>query len=517
MSTLRNLVEEVGEADLYLQTLSDNPSLAGITFEAMVLIIIAFRMQSPTAKVYDRNMVQLTPRQILKLKINRGNAEGRVDIRYKTNGQWKFVSAKFHADDSSHSMEDYDLDRLNGEASSPAIDWEAVLWVNDKYAVRKKLALCHDRKFKLWLKPENIYGLDDLANYWKILVFIGPSNFLGSKPPLTALLRPHQNYTIEKAQDLFVEHNEILFAHLMRSGKTMMAGGYIAQARPSRVLIITPQPKETFSQYNDDILDKYSEFSQYDIMERFKDRPLERLNRKDVIVIDSKQYLDRAVMNDVIPFDLIISDENDLGGTTGRLYKTIQGLKHSTTKIIYMTYTANKSIAYNRIPERAILRWELNDIDAVRTLTLESKMGLRDRYGERMIELIDMATPEAIESYNRQPRIAFLTATGMSPKIKELLALYVDTVYGFNFATLFQLNKAKTGFQNAEDVRTLISSITGSYRAKLYPKGDTSYFSQMQNCRCSHCTLNPRGNQKWFHIFYLPTAKGLKMLLKCSR
>ena len=512
MSTLQGLLGVKDPQDYLERLIETNHSLAGNHFQSMVCLVIALRVKYQDSVVYDCNLNELSVREVLRLAANRGNADGCTDIRYKINDTLYMASCKFFEDDRKRKniMKKYDLDMLNRECYELKIPPQNfVLWVRNKQEVLRKLAKCQSSVFREWV-GSNIFGLEDLCSYWQIIQNTLQENngdvsvFCKPKPLLLPSLRPHQRYAIEFARTAFQRGlREVLFAQIMRSGKTYMAGGYIALYKPNRVLIVTPQPTETFDQYAKDVLLEFAEFEEYNIITRFNSQSLDEINRDNVIIIDSKQTLDHNSYDTVLPFTLVILDENDLGGTTGRLDRSVARLLANDGNILYMTYTANKTIAYNQIPEEAIVRWDLEHINAMRLRSSADLAMLEEQFGERFTQLITEATPTALASYQTQPRLRFLMASGMSPVIETLLLKYQDTVYGFDFCTLFTLTSNNNDFKFPNDVNTFITAITGSNKV-LMPAGDNSCFQRMRAMRGKTDT------NKWFHTFYLPSRKGQK-------
>ena len=106
-----------------------------------------------------------------------------------------------------------------------------------------------------------------------------------------------------------------------------MSGGIvIIQANKKdkyNVLIITPAPTETTTQFTEDLFDKFKDFEYFKIHNIENSKSIKKLKFDNYnILVMSKQLLQRYINKDKIldiknlKLDLIIFDENHFSGTT---------------------------------------------------------------------------------------------------------------------------------------------------------------------------------------------------------
>jgi hypothetical protein len=490
---------------------------AGFHYEAMWRLVFVSGVMGQKYRCLALTGEERTMSDILAEPICTGNKEGVADYRLQINTDPVLRgSSKFYGNDAQYAMEDYDLDKLNREANGSG---HMFLCVRNKGEVLRKLKRCQEPKFRDWLSRSDgsyrVYGLVDLLRHWRLLVELVPEQWLSAKTPLQLL--PHQEWTVRRTVELFANgEKEVLFHHLMRMGKTYMAAGVVDRLRPSRVLIITPQPTETYEQYGKETFLRYSNFTDYRIIvadKGLRAYNIKELNAGQTILITSKQALDAySNLLGFSKFDLLFSDENDFAGTTNRLWRNMQKLKSATSRTVFMTYTANKSIVYHGISPSARLGFELWDIaDMAQLEDAEGpeKVAALDRLEVKFPGLVAIAreTQEHPAAwYRQQPTPYFMTVRGLAERTAELLARYRETDYGYNLNTAFTLVPNASEFQCPQVIRAIIATLVGhdgtdNYQPQLVPN-KKGCFERM------HDAAGGIATRRWFHVIFIPYTKG---------
>jgi len=499
-----------GELLSYLQGLSTDE--AGFHYEAMWRLVFISGVMGYKYSCLGRDSKIRTVSDVLSASVRNGNAEGCADYRLQHGVTVLRGSSKFFNDDRQRSMEKYDLDKLNREANGTGAMF---LCVRSRSEVLRKLKRCQEPKFRDWLRGEDgnyrVYGYIELVRYWQRLRELKIDQWISPQPPLHLL--PHQEWTVRRSVELYQNGKmEILFHHLMRMGKTVMAAGVVDRLQPLRVLIVTPQPSETYKQYGEETFQLYSNFTRYRIItvERsLRTYNLAELNAPYTIVIISKQALDANPqrLKDITKFNLLFSDENDFAGTTNRLWRNMQKLRDAAALTIYMTYTASKTIVYHAIPQEARLGFELWDIGDMARLEDADCGDAVERLEARYPGLVAIAREEEHPAvwYKAQPTPYFMTVRGMSEQVQALLSRYRETDYGYNLNTVLTLTPDQKDFQNPQAVRAVITTLVGEdgtddYPPQLVPRNQ-SCFQRMQMTAGG-------GLKKWFHVIFIPYVKG---------
>jgi hypothetical protein len=332
-----------------------------------------------------------------------------------------YGSCKYYTDDDTKRITEYDLQNILSviknkyqkqiRYNEPISNFEIYLFVKDKSKVHDLINRANrsSEYLKKNIRLENILDVQDLKKtYWEFYNFINDyrkhigrvdNNIFTAitkdikKPSLK--LRFHQEYAIQKTiknigrTGLVSKTSPInIMTHIWgmvpRSGKTFIAGGFIKEFSriytnsSTRVLIITSAPTETKTQW-EEVFTKHNEFDNWDI-EYLNSTKISKLIKKskdgrNLVYIASKQYLDvetedefedpkklaelKSLSKD-IDFNLIIFDENHLGGTTDKAKKTLELFGDTKVNKILLTATFNKSL--NRFPDAHLIMWDLNDI-----------------------------------------------------------------------------------------------------------------------------------------------------------
>ena len=141
-----------------------------------------------------------------------------------------------------------------------------------------------------------------------------------------------------------------------------MFGGIIIKQfnvkKKLNVLIITPAPNETISQFTDDLFNKFQNFNKFKI-HTITSKNIDSFEIGDNnIFVMSKQFLqsyinDKTIMKiKNLKLDIIEFDENHHSGTTELSKNILSSYSSKNTVKIYLTATYNKPLKeWNILPE----------------------------------------------------------------------------------------------------------------------------------------------------------------------
>lgn len=235
--------------------------------------------------------------------------------------------------------------------------YKIYLLVPDKNQVLKKFnnAKKSSKYITEHITENQILDKTDLNGYFlrfkKSIIDNKNNNFnkiyLNQKEKLN--LRFHQELITQKTNILIAKNKKsFLWGCKCRSGKTYMVGGIILKQLSIKnklnVLIITPAPTETISQFTKDLFNKYQDFNKFKIHQINGSKNLELLTtEKNNIFIMSKQLLQKYINENVIikikDLDIIFFDENHFSGTTNISKDIINTYVNINTVKIYLTAT----------------------------------------------------------------------------------------------------------------------------------------------------------------------------------
>ena len=217
-----------------------------------------------------------------------------------------------------------------------------------KYITEKKILDKNDlNKYFLTFKQDII---ENINNDW---------NEIYLSPKETLKLRFHQELITYKTSNLIEEGNKnFLWGCKCRSGKTFMFGGIIIKQLKIKnklnVLIITPVPTETISQFTDELFYKYKDFDIFKIHYIENSKSIDNIEITDNnIFIMSKQLLqkysdDKTIIIKIknLKLDIIGFDEVHFSGCTDISKDIFNCYSSKNTVNIYLTATYNR---YRRI------------------------------------------------------------------------------------------------------------------------------------------------------------------------
>ena len=515
---------------------------------------------------------ELTPVEFLYTKPvkNSGGAEhGIVDIHFSTNGAPGTVSTKYQCGEivkdidiygihyfisaknyyKEKSSSSYDIDEICNEIKLqlPHIKNPHVcVACRDKEVFYKKLDRMKTERLKLSIN--RVFGMKELLeffetyrnNFFSNLDSLELDKIHAALPPrqkelkLPLSLYFHQELIINAVYERYTTVSKenshyTCIGVLPRGGKSYIAGGIMKKFDYNKpkfaVLFISSAINETMSQFEDDLINKFSDFNDYkfinlrnepgtgatagrsftvkyaskDKLFVFVSRELitGKENENEDLVDDSKvpQNLQKVFkrLDPNLKFDLIFFDEAHKGGITDKTKDALKTVSKGTTPVILLTATYKKLLDSQRghINEQEdLFIWDLDDVRTMRKLvretpeTIESfytgesgkKYDMFERYSEQKIKSIisrRIQLGETLESiaapYLQFPEPFFISTT-FTPEMHAKLPI------GFSMKQCFELNQDtakiledQTNFQNWHTLFKNTSDIT-TLRAILTPR-----------------------------------------------
>lgn len=326
------------------------------------------------------------------------------------------------------------------------------------------------------------------------------------KQPLINMF--HQELAIYNTIELSKIHNNILWGHIPRSGKSYIMGGFIhniSTTKQCNFLIITLTPKESKNQYID-IFTKYSQFESFNIviLQDYKKKP--KLTDKNIIICSKHFLQSKGVKEDKIKTikwlkDLKINwlfiDECHHGGSTPIVEKILD-IYGEGSKKIYITATYNKPQNCFNIPRDAWILWDLEDVKLCKTINKRGSIEkLKEKHGENLVKILEKYDKNhIIKEYNYYPTIEFITWDFTNTVKDAILDKYNDSNTGFSTDAIFLLkHKNKEPiceFQDEEGVIKLIHTIFGNNKQdKLFKIKENSIMNRIEKI-CKNGNINSR-------------------------
>lgn len=406
--------------------------------------------------------------------IQSGNSGGVSDItlRRKDNGSWVFISVKHYK--KERGVQEYGLDELKGKINDHyggIENCDIYFIVKDKKGFLQKVLNANRSNIDMTrhMTEDKILDLKDLQKYfivWKNMINQYPDRLNWDKdilnierPPL--ILKFHQQLIVDNTIEA-IHANIILWGCKPRSGKTYMAGGYIERIRARlkkdfiNVLVITPAPTETLSQWTDDLFGKYQNFNnrlydKFDVQGNGSKLLRHKFNRNiNNIIILSKQMLqiNEDYLHKLPALDLIIFDEVHFGGTTPISESLIRTISKKDTLRLFLTATWQKPV-WTYKPDYTQF-WDLEDEHLCKTGNIEllvKKHGVNVRriFNDMYVGRIE----ELKKDYEKYPELSIISSIWDIDKIKYSYEHDIefdspDIKRGFCMETLFSVKDTGT-------------------------------------------------------------------------
>ena len=540
-SELYKLVQDSDSFESVLDSIksdskTETQSKRGNVFEKVCDLIIKFgyhpTLQNDTYDHYEGSIntgnlkkVSNLETYVKKMSVFSKGKGGSSDItlRHKESGRWVFISSKYRFDDSKHSIDSFDVEKIMAIVKeNPYLykEYEIHLIVKDKRKVLDTILYSQETNKFIKDNIKTILGLKELENYFKDFkrgiqqVNISDINsvFCNTKVPLK--LRFHQTFTIMKIIEKIREgKDEFLIGFKPRSGKTYTVGGLLSEFNRLHLsrnevrlnaLIITPAPSETMSQFTDDLFHKFTDFIGINIVEIKRGSDIKDIKwEANNIVIVSKQLLDDYVLENAIEslkrlnLNFIVCDENHFHGTTEMSKNIMATYTVEGTIKVYLTATYAKPLHIWNIPQNSQYFWDIEDEKMCKTRDIK---GLADKHGGDVYKLLsDKNKDIELSPYDNMPDLELITTVMSGDQYEVINNKIQGTPYGFSHSALLSGNFPV-------EVDTVLRYITGSDKEKDYPKGDLSIFSRIKKISLQKGSRTKLNNgdftsQLWFLPF----------------
>lgn len=473
-----------------------------------------------------------------KTKIFSKNTGGSSDITIrKKNGTWIFISSKYPKTKENikeqKNIKYFEIQDILAVIESNknfyGNDYEIYLLVHDKSIVKGIFDRSQSTNKHINKSLKGMFDLNDLIKCFNVFLQyydckINNINKLFGNKLLPLIPRFHQRFTTIKILKLIEEgYKQFLYGWKCRAGKTYGIGYLLSQFYKQykiiNVLIITPAPTETISQFTEDLFHKYIDFTNINIYEIKKGSQLKNVmfsNKSNNIIICSKQLLDKYINDNKIiniidlNLNFIIFDENHNGGTTKKSSDILTTYSKQNTVKIYLTATYNKSLYEWNISDNCQFYWDIEDEQFCKK---RNTINLEKKHGSIVNKILNDSNLEnELSSYDKMPDLELITTMMDSYRYQLIKNKIKDTKYGFSMETLFSLNKNQTNFNYPNEVQQILSYISGSNKEQDYPNGDKSIFNRIKtisNNKNSRTILN--NNNFTSQLWFLPFGIGMNI------
>jgi hypothetical protein len=467
-------------------------------------------------------------------KILSKNEGGSSDITFFDNKtqKWIFISSKNLIDTrKKKGIKEYEIQDILAciENNKNLIkDYEIYLIIYDKKTEENVIFKAKSTNNYIKSKILKIFDFNDLKKYYELLHndlqnIIIESNIMNdkyNKIKLHLFPKFHQELIVHKTMEkMNNNHKNILWGWKCRSGKTFGIGYlmevYFNKYNHTNALIITPAPSETLSQFTADMFLKYRNFQHFNIIDIKNGNELKNIQLKDNnIMIVSKQLLDNYVGENKIQkiidlnINMIIFDENHLGGTTNKSHLILETYGNKNTVNIFLTATYNKPVHKWHIEKECQFFWNIEDEQLCKKRDIAK---LKDIYGEDVNLFLNKDNVESkLKLYDNMPNLHLLTTLMDNDRYQIIKNETKDTKYGFSMDTLFSLHENKVEFNYPNQVQQFLGFISGSLSSYIPDKN--SIFERIKNISIrtnSRTILNNASftTQLWF----LPYGIGMKI------
>jgi hypothetical protein len=467
-------------------------------------------------------------------KILSKNEGGSSDITFFNNKtkKWVFISSKNLIDTRKNkSIKSYEIQDILAciEKNKHLItSYEIYLIIYDKRTEKKVIFQAKSTNDYIKKNISQIFDFNDLKQYYELLYndlqnINIESNIINdkyNKIKLHLFPKFHQQLIVHKTMEKINNNQKnILWGWKCRSGKTFGIGHlietYFDKYNYTNALIITPAPSETLSQFTSDMFLKYRNFQNFNIIDIKNGNELKNIQlKKNNIMIVSKQLLDNYVEENRIQkiidlnLNMIIFDENHLGGTTNKSHLILETYGNENTVNIFLTATYNKPIHKWHIEKDCQFFWNIEDEQLCKKRDIKK---LHSIYGNDIHLFLNEDNLETkLKDYDNMPDLHLLTTLMDHDRYQIIKNETKDTKYGFSMDTLFSLHENKKEFNYPNQVQQFLGFISGSLSGYIPDK--KSIFERITNISIrtnSRTLLNNASftTQLWF----LPYGIGMKI------
>ena len=473
----------------------------GIMFEALWHIVAKFNcipnitIDSHIKTNPNDNLFMLEDfnKDFLCKKIKNGS--GFSDITFRSKDELYISSSKFFDDESTKSLDDWDLNKLSTlKVQYPSENIRFLIFTKSK----EQFKLKYERATTNHLfQIDTVYDLNDLEksidSVKEILNkydynFERLNTYYFGKVKKSIKLFYHQELCIEKT--LHMNHKlPILWGLKCRSGKSYIMARYILAKSFKSTLIITPIPNESIPALIK-MFEEIIDFDNYDIKQYHKGVKISSTG-KPLIIIASKQILQCKVVEELnkFHFNAIFWDEIHHGGTTPISKDIISVYKKQDTELIMLTATYEKPRSEWNIPDSQMFIWELEDEMFCKEKNVHE---LTKKFGEKCLESHDIQ-----EEYKYMPILSYIGLKHTAKFVSEFKQFNQDDLYSFDVSELLRVTDGR--FNNEMEVKHLLN----------YYFGNGTQFQGILKQLKVKDTRTP-----FTHLWFLPCTSG--GLMECS-
>jgi hypothetical protein len=303
--------------------------------------------------------------------------------------------------------------------------------------------------------PENLLEIDDFID------FVNAEYLFSERKQL--VLKLHQKMTEIKFKNSFLnnKHRIWCISHKPRSGKSitiLTICNYLLKNDLSKILIMTSVPATIESFVND--LENYVDFKKinYKRQEEFGtiDESFNGIVFCSVQFLKTDGKIAKKDQLKKIGFDLIITDECHLGGSTDKTKSEIidvdgdiEDIRKNIKLTIFASGTASKTIKYYGIKSANVFEWEIMDEGHMKELLRTNALNdniiefMVKRHGPVFMECLENETLD--KDYSKHPAqilIKHSIDTELIKKIDEYNKIH-GTNFGYSSSSLFAQSKSK--------------------------------------------------------------------------
>ena len=402
----------------------------------------------------------------LQENVYSGNSGGCSDItlKNKLTGRYIFISSKYPKENNEKSVNYYDIQNILAMITDNKeiyIKYSIYLLVPDKISVLEKVLNANKSSNYITkhMKENKILDKNDLNKYFIMFKndIIKNKNILNYdelylSPKDKLVLRFHQEL-ITKKTSLLIEEGNKMFGWFCkcRSGKTYMCGSIILKQLEIKgklnVLIITPCPTETITNFTDDLFNKFIDFNNFKIHNFINANTYEKIELDiNNIFVMSKQFLDNHVNEETImniknlKLDIIAFDEVHFSGTSDNSKEILDSYSSKNTVKIFLTATYNKPLRKFNISQECQMYWDIEDEQICKSILKDEVniIKLKEKHDEKSVNMtlkyyndLGCSVDDMFKPYEKMPDLHLITNMFDSQRYEKIkwvsvLMYYLD-------------------------------------------------------------------------------------------
>jgi superfamily II DNA or RNA helicase len=393
-------------------------------------------------------------RDFLKKNINAGSSSGNSDITFTTRTDKYGSTCKYFADQTSKSLEEYDLDKLNTALPT----FKKIVFTNDSAVFSNT----YNRSLNKRLHDiAHVFDLKDLIKAIENVKYVMQIHHWDFTTVLTKRfgnitkvmkMKFHQDACLAKTACMN-KSLPILWGLKCRSGKSFIMAALIYRNNFQNSLIVTPIPNESISALVE-MFENHVEFDDYVVIHYKRGSKIPDTPKKKIIIA-SKQFLQNKIIPELeaITFDVTFWDENHHGGHTEISHEICKKYVKNGL-LVALTATYEKTKESWKIPDSQCFFWDLEDEKFCKNGDINK---LIEKYGDCMRISQDH---DIVAEYAEMPQLKILTATHSAKFIADFKQFNEDDSYSFNMEALLSVKDGE--FVNNDKVRHLLDYYFGN-------------------------------------------------------